>query len=268
MDLVQCEAEAEFRETSVRYKWLRPIKIGNRNETEWTYVTKPFPEFMQLLRTYYQDSYRLHNWVYKYQDKQRRECRKRLQRGRVISEYDYAAKATQFQQEAMPCSAARRTSQFVVFCHFDPTIDDAGNNIADTTEVYTFHSNCLTQDTHSIRRCLLHVLQDMRARGHLDDWSYFFADGCMAQNKGRKALRQYSELSAELSIHIMVNFPATAHFAGPWDTEGARQTKAIKNHILNERDLINQNCVLDAGDNVRTLREIINKVRDICMYMW
>lgn len=260
MDLVQCEAEEDFRETEVKYKWLRPIKIGNRNETEWTYVSKSYPEFVKLLRTYYQNTYRLHNWVYKHQDKQRRQCRMRLQRGRVILEYDYAAKATQFQQEAMPCSAARRTSQFVVFAHFDPTIDDVGNNISDTTEVFTFHSNCVKQDTHSIRRCLTHVLENLMDRGQLNDrWAYLWADGCMAQNKGRKALRQYSELSAELGLNIIVNFPATAHFGGPWDTEGGRQTRAIKNHILNERDLSNQECVLDASDNVRVLREIMNK---------
>lgn len=260
--LLLCDGDEGVPDRDVKYKWLRPVKIGNRNESEWAYVTKPYPEFISLLQSYYHDTYKLHNWVYKWQDRQRRQCRSRLQRGNVILEYDYAAKATQFQQESMPCSAARRTSQFVCFAHFNPTLDEAGNNIADTTEVFTFHSNCLIQDTHSIARCLIHVVENLVDRGELDvvrGLLHLWADGCMAQNKGRKALRQYSELSMLKALRIIANFPSTAHFGGPWDTEGGRQTRALKNYIQNEMDLSKQECTLDARDNVQVLRQILNK---------
>lgn len=260
LHLSVCEGENTFQQHPVKFKWLRPIKIGNRNETEWAYDSKPYAEFITKLHSYYEDTYRLHNWVYKRQDIERHNNRNRLQKGQIILEFDYAAKATQFTQDCMPCSAARQTSNFVVFAHFDPTMDDVGNNIADTTEVFTFHSNCLTQDTHSIRRCLTHVLQHLQEQGHLKaKVAHFWADGCGAQNKGRKAFRQLSELSAQLSITILQNFPASHHFPGPWDTEGGRQTRAIKNHILNERDDRANVSVLDAGDNVRLLRNIMNK---------
>ena len=254
-----CDAEADFQETDpVKLKWLRPIKIGNRNETEWAYETKPYNDFMALFNAYYCNTYRMHNWIYKRQDAERHQNRKRLQAGRVILEFDYAAKASQFMQDCMPCTAARQTSNFVVFAHFAPKHDDAGNNIGDTTEVFTFHSNCLTQDTHSIRRCLTHVLENLRARGLLTALvAYFWADGCGAQNKGRKSFRQWSELAVTLGLTIIANFPASHHFAGPWDTEGGRQARTVTNHIRNERDVSEGASVLDAGDNVRLLRKLM-----------
>ena len=87
-----CDAETDFRATdSVKLKWLRPIKIGNRNETEWAYETKSYDDFMALLTAYYNNTYRMHNWVFKRQDAERHQNRKRLQAGRVILEFDYAA---------------------------------------------------------------------------------------------------------------------------------------------------------------------------------
>jgi len=32
-NLTVCEGENKFHDTEVKYKWLRPIKIGNHNET-------------------------------------------------------------------------------------------------------------------------------------------------------------------------------------------------------------------------------------------
>ena len=254
------DTESECAQENVKFKWLRPVKIGNRNETEWAYECKPYCEFKQLLCSYYQDKYRLHNWVYKRQDVERHNNRKRLQRGQVILEFDYAAKATQFQQDSMPCSAARQTSHFVVFVHFNPTVDEYGINLGDTTEVFSFHSDCLIQDTHSIRRCLTHVFENMIQRGFLKDaLAHLWADGCGAQNKGRKSYRQLSELSALLGLRIILNFPATSHFAGPWDTEGGRHTRAVRRHVQNERDSAVSASVLTAGDNVVLLRKILSK---------
>ena len=51
---------------------------------------------MDKMIGYYEGTYRLHNWVYKRQDKERRNNRDRLQRGEVILEFDYAAKQAQF----------------------------------------------------------------------------------------------------------------------------------------------------------------------------
>ena len=257
-----CGGESKFHDRAllVKFKWLRPIKIGNRNETEWAYEAKPYNDFIGLLTSYYEDNYRKHNWVYKRQDAERRNNRRRLQPGHAILEFDYAAKATQFQQDCMPCSAARQTSNFVVFAHFDPNLDDAGNNVADTTEVFCFHSNCLIQDTHSIRRCLTHVVENLTHRRHLNaKVVHMWADGCAAQNKGRKSFRQLSEVSLTLSMDIVMNFAASHHFAGPWDTEGGRHTRAVRNHIRNERDTTDTVSVLDAGDNVRLLRKLLNK---------
>ena len=67
-NLVVCTAEAEVVDTTVvKYKWLRAILIGTRNSTEWAYFEKPYAEFQQLLVQYFQETYRLHNWVYKRQ---------------------------------------------------------------------------------------------------------------------------------------------------------------------------------------------------------
>ena len=144
------------------------------------------------------------------QDRERHLCRDRLQKGDVILEFDYAAKMTCFQQDAMSCSAARQTSNFVVFAHFNPKHDDTGKNIDDTTEVFKFHSDCTKQDTHSIRRALIHVLQNLIECGHLSKHgtAHLWADGCGSQNKGRKSFRQWSELSVELGhLSYCCKFP-------------------------------------------------------------
>ena len=251
-----CSGEQVYFCSEVRYKWLKPIKIGNRNETVWAYDVKPYDDFCQLLCSYYEDKYRLHNWVYKHQNAARHNCRNNLQPGCVVLEFDYAAKAAQFQQNCMPCSASRQTSKFILFAHFDPKLDEFGHNILDTTEVFAFHSNCLIQDSQSVRRCLQHVCENLIQRGFLKNTAHLWADGCGAQNKGRKSFRNLSELSLSISIQIIQNFGCSHHFEGPWDTEGGRQTRTIKSHILNARDT---ESVLDAGDNVKVLRQIMNK---------
>ena len=242
----------------VKYKWLRPITIGTRNDTEWAWMEKEYTEFLKLLIEYYEDTYRIHNWVYKRQDLARRECRQRLNVGQAILELDYAAKMTLFRQDAMPCSANKQTSNFVVFAHFAPTISD-GRNVTDITEVFTFHSDCLQQDTHSIRRAITHVVENLKCRGYLSKTLHIWADGCGAQNKGRKAFRQMSELSMQLQINIICNFAASHHFAGPWDTEGGRQHRTITKHVRNERDTKDYEMIHNAGDNVRLLRRVLNK---------
>ena len=251
-----CEQEREFLNSEVYYKWLKPIKIGNRNETVLAYDVN---EFCELLCTYYEEKYRLHNWVYKHQDVARRNCHNNLQPGHVILKFDYAAKAAQFHQDCMSCSASRRTSKFIVFAHFDPKLDEFGHNMSDTTtELFAFHSNCLTQDNQSVRRCLQHVCENLIQRGFLKNFAYFWSDGSGSQNKGRMSFRNPSdELSLLfIAIQILQNFACAHHFRGSWDTEGGRQTRAIKSHILNCRDTTS---VLDAGDNVNVLSQIMNR---------
>ena len=63
----------------------------------------------------------------------------------------------------------------------------------------------------------------------------------------------------ELGITIVANFPATAHFAGPWDTEGGRQARALITNCLNYRDDKDGQHVIDAKDNVCVLHKIMNK---------
>ena len=82
--LIECEREKDVKaEKDVTFKWLRPIKIGTRNEEEWAWDRMPYDEFKKLLTSYYSDTYRLHNWVYKNQQHARLECRQRLQPGDV-----------------------------------------------------------------------------------------------------------------------------------------------------------------------------------------
>lgn len=90
----------------------------------WKLTTSLFPA---SLCSYYEDKYRLHNWVYKRQHTAQQNRRKNLQHGDVILEFDYAAKAGQFQQDCMPCSASGQTSKFIVYAHFDPKLDLVGN---------------------------------------------------------------------------------------------------------------------------------------------
>ena len=181
-----------------------------------------------------------------------------MQKGQIILELDYAAKMTQFGQDAMPCSAAKQTSNFIVFAHFNPTNQD-GRNVTDTTEVFAFHSDCVRQDTHSIRRCVKHVLENLQTRGFLKSLTHIWADGCGAQNKGRKAFRQMSELAVEMSVKIICNFACSHHFAGPWDTEGGRQHRAITLHLQNERNVEDCETIVGAADNVKLLRNILSK---------
>ena len=65
----KCTAEDEVMSLipDVKYKWLRAIQIGGRSDTEWAYMTKPYAEFEELLVSYFQETYRMHNWVYKRQ---------------------------------------------------------------------------------------------------------------------------------------------------------------------------------------------------------
>ena len=165
---------------------------------------------------------------------------------------------SQFAQDCMPCSAKKQTSNFVAFAHFAPNWQD-GKKISDTTEVFTFHSDCVKQDTHSIRRALEHIIENLKERRHLSKTVHLWADGCGAQNKGRKAFRQLSELSMQLGVRIIANFPASHHFPGPWDTEGGRHNRAITLHIQNGRGEANCEDFLNAGDNVKLLRRILQK---------
>ena len=254
----KCTCIDDEAELPVKYKWLRPIQIGGRADTEWAWMELPYAEFENLLVSYFEDTYRLHNWVYKRQDLTRRNCRRTLQPQCAILEVDYAAKMSQFSQDAMPCSATKQTSNFVAFAHFAPKLQD-GKNLTDTTEVFTFHSDCVKQDTHSIRRCLEHIIENLQQRGFLSKTVHIWADGCGAQNKGRKAFRQLSELSMQLGINVIANFPASHHFPGPWDTEGGRHNRAITRHIQNDRGVASCEAILSARDNVHLLRRILNK---------
>ena len=167
-------------------------------------MEKPYAEFEELLASFYEDTFRLHHWVYKRQDDARHKCRRNYQKGDIVIELDYAAKLKQFEQDAMPCSAAKQTSNFIVYVHFDPVQDETGKNIDDTTEVFSFHSDCTKQDTHSIRRYVTHIIENMKSRGKLRRGGtvHTWADGSAEQNKGRKAFRQLSELSAVLGVTI------------------------------------------------------------------
>ena len=252
----KCTGKVEM--PPVKYKWLRAIQIGNRADTEWAWMEKPYEQFEDLLVSFFEDSYRLHNWVYKWQELARRQCRRRLNKGCAMFEVDYAAKMTLFGQDAMPCSAAKQTSNFVMFVHFAPNVKD-GKNLGDTTEVFAFHSDCVKQDTHSIRRCFVHVMENLKERGHLSRTAHVWADGCGSQNKGRKAFRQMSELSVEMGVDIIANFACSHHFAGPWDTEGGRQHRAITRHVRNDRGNMVCESFTGAADNVKLLRRILNK---------
>ena len=126
--------------------------------------------------------------------------------------------------------------------------------MTDTTEVFAFHSDCMLQDSQSVRRALKHVVHNLKDRGYLDkDILHLWADGSDTQNKGRKAFRNLSELSVELGVTIVQNFPSTAHFDGPWDTEGGRQARVIRNYIRNGRDIANETSNNNAGDNDTTI---------------
>lgn len=203
--------------------------------------------------------YTLHCFDITLQELARHECRRKLQKGQAILELDYAAKMTLFSQDAMPCSAAKQTSNFIVFAHFNPQQNADGRNITDTTEVFAFHSDCTKQDTHSIRRCVTHVIENLKHRGFLRTTLHIWADGSGAQNKGRKSFRQMSELSMEMGINIIDNFACSHHFAGPWDTEGGRQHRSITLHVRNDRTVKDCEAILGAADNVSLLRRIMKK---------
>ena len=64
-------------------------------------MNKPYVEFMKLLRVHYHDSFRLHHWVYRRQDTERRQCRRHYKKGEVVIELDYAAKYSMFHQDRM-----------------------------------------------------------------------------------------------------------------------------------------------------------------------
>ena len=63
----------------------------------------------------------------------------------------------------------------------------------------------------------------------------------------------------ELQVHIICNFACSHHFAGPWNTEVGRQHRAITRHVRNERDMKTFQTIQNVGDNVRLLRDVMNK---------
>ena len=93
------------------------------------------------------------------------------------------------------------------------------------------------------------MIEILRKRGRLDK-IHIWSDGCAAQNKGRKAFRQMSELSEELSITIVLNFACSHHFAGQWDAEGGRQAACCTAVEISVKDTCR-----NADDNVRVIKQ-------------
>ena len=226
--------------------------IGNRSEQEWVYKTLPYAEFMKKLTEFYEQEYRKHNWVYKHQDYHRHRNLALLQSREAILEVDYANKySSHVQHDSEACTAVNTSSHFVVFCHSNPVYGDEKNPIklGHTTEVFSFWSNCVTQDTFAIRRCIQHVIETLRKRGRLDK-IHIWSDGCASQNKGRKAFRQMSEMSHEQSIFILLNFACSHHFPGQWDAEGGRQAACCTAVEISGKDTCR-----NADDNVRVIKQ-------------
>ena len=63
----------------------------------------------------------------------------------------------------------------------------------------------------------------------------------------------------EMGVKIISNFAASHHFPGPWDTEGGRHNRVITIHIRNDRGVEECESILDARDNVKLLRRVMNK---------
>ena len=55
----------------VRYKTQQPVKSGGKVFDDWVYQEATMRQFIQMVKSFYKDKYRLHNWIYKWQEADR-----------------------------------------------------------------------------------------------------------------------------------------------------------------------------------------------------
>lgn len=266
----------------VRFKTMEPVSSGGQVYDDWVYKELPLQPFLQRLKNFYCDKYRcihphppvtltlilnvtphthtrLHNWVYKWQHRERKRIIDNMRPEQIIILMDYANKYTHWQQDGATCKHDRQSSHLVAFVLSHPTyatsaqIDKTGHQC----EAWTFWNEDPKQTPECIHAAVRKIIRTEVARASKRGINIkeviLFTDRCGEQNSGRKNFRMCSETAALLGVVILLIFACPHHFAGVWDAWGGTEAKLLKNVERLGHDTVR--TVIDVVLTLRRLRK-------------
>ena len=229
--------------------------------------------------------YRLHNWVYKWQDAERRRIIDNQRPNQLIILLDYANRYTHWQQDGACCKHDRQSSHLVVYVLSAPsyytsaTIKKKGKCMIVYTyyvvsaccqspssrwftylghrcEVWTFWNSDPKQTPECVHAALREIVStEMKKadkRGTPISEVILFSDRCGEQFSGRKNFRMCSETATLLAVVLLWIFACPHHFAGVWDAWGGTESRLLKNVEINGHETIR--TAIDCVVKLRELR--------------
>ena len=158
---------------------------------------------------------RLHNWIYKWQDAERRRIISNQRPHQLIILLDYANRYTHWQQDGECCKHDRQSSHLVVYVLSNPTYGTSAKitKTGHRCEVWTFWNEDPKQTPECIHAALRTILQyEMKryaARGVKLTEVVIFSDRCGEQYSGRKSFRMSSctsQASDTVDIRVSASF--------------------------------------------------------------
>ena len=202
---------------------------------------------------------RLHNWIYKWQDAERRRIISEQRPHQLLILLDYANRYTHWQQDGECCKHDRQSSHLVVYVLSNPTYGTSAKitKTGHRCEVWTFWNEDPKQTPECIhaalRTIIVYEMKRYAGRGVKLTEVVIFSDRCGEQFSGRKNFRMSSESAALLKLLILWIFACPHHFAGVWDAWGGSEAKLLKNIEILGHDTIR--CVIDAVLKLREVRK-------------
>ena len=178
---------------------------------------------------------RSHNWIYKWQDAERRRIIANMRPDQIVVCMDYANRYTHWQQDGATCKHDRQSSHLVAFVLSNPTYATSAKitKTGHRCEAWTFWNQDPKQTPECIHASVDKIVQcEQRraaARGVRIKELIMFSDRCGEQNSGRKNFRMCSESAASWKIIVLWMFACPHHFAGVWDAWGGTERKLLKN---------------------------------------
>lgn len=262
----------------VRYKTSEPVSSAGKVFEDWVYRECAIRPFLKLLRDFYLQKYRLfcfthvidththllplhvyrlHNWIYKWQDAERRRVIECMRPHQLVICMDYANKYSHWQQDGATCKHDRQSSHLVIFVLSNPVYATSAkiNKVSHTCEAWTYWNEDPKQTPECIHAALRHLITIEKKRAVSRAVSIteviIFSDRCGEQNAGRKNFRMCSESAMFLKLVLLWIFACPHHFAGVWDAWGGSETKLLKN------------VEKDGTDTMRTVVDCVVKLREL-----
>ena len=179
-------------ERMVRYKTKEPVKSGGKVFDDWIYKEADMKTFIPMLKSFYRDKYRMHNWTYKWQDVERFVIfildiclhvplllcdttnhyffLSHTRRNRIIKCFreqqllifmDYANKYTHWQQDGATCKQDRQSSHLVAFVLSKPKYVSSAriDKVGHTCEVFTFWNSHPKQTPDAIHAAVHYIIR-------------------------------------------------------------------------------------------------------------